>query len=101
LKYQVSDLARGDGSGRSLTEYRLRANFIHCPVPFWGARNGQKLVAISQSRAMQAWDIRGNYSRPICRRIIEEGGIPRGIFGSSKRGISVQLYRPENFLTPT
>lgn len=100
-KYRVSDLARGDGSGRSLTEYRLQAKFIHCPVPFWGSRRGQELMVISRSSLMQAWDLLGNYSRPICRRIVEEAGIPRELFGVGKRGVSVELYRPEIFLTPT
>ena len=29
---------RGDVSGLALTEYRLQAGFLNCPVPFWGAR---------------------------------------------------------------
>jgi len=94
------NLARNDGSGRSLTEYRLWANFIHCPVPYWGARRGKEIVGISQSREMEFWDIPGNYSRPICRRIVEEAGVPREAFGSYKCGISEQLYRPETFLMP-
>ena len=97
--YPASDLARGDGSGRSLTEYRLHTKFIHCPVPFWGARLGKELMAISQSPKMQAWKISGNYSRPICRRIVEAAGVPREMFGIGKRGVSVQLHRYENFLT--
>lgn len=99
---QIADLVRLDGSGRSLTEFRLWANFIHCPVPFWGVRRGQELMAISRSPEMKEWDFTppGGNSRPICRRILEEAGIPREAFGIGKRGVSVQLYRPETFLTP-
>ena len=95
------NLARSDGSGRSLTEYRLWANFIHCPVPYWGARRGEELVGISQSNEMGPWDIPGDYSRPICRRIVEEAGVPREAFGNYKCGVSEQIYRPDTFLTPT
>lgn len=101
-KRQITDLGRVDGSGRTLTEFRLGANFIHCPVPFWGVMRAQELVTISQSAEMQEWDFTppGGVSRPICRRILEEAGVPRDAFGIGKRGVSVQLSRPENFLTP-
>ncbi len=99
----IADLARVDGSGRSLTEYRLWANFIHCPVPFWGVRRVRDLMAISESKEMEPWDFSapGSDTRPICRRILEEAGVPRDAFGIGKRGVSVQFHRPENFLTPT
>ena len=98
---QFADIVRNDGSGRSLTEYRLWAGFIHCPVPFWGARQGHELIEISRSKEMKEWDfaLRGSYSRPICRRIIEEAGVPRDAFGVGKRGISVQFTRPQYFMT--
>ena len=60
-------------------------------------------MAISQSIEMKHWDYSppGGDSRPICRRILEEAGVPRDGFGIGKRGVSVQLHRPEAFLTPS
>ena len=83
------EIKRGDRSGLSLTEFRLSTGFIHCPVPFWGARHIHKVVAISRQPAMKPWDVPGDYSRPICRRIVETAGVPREAFGKSKLAVSV------------
>lgn len=94
------DIVRGDPSGLSLTEYRLWVGFIDCPVPFWGVRQIRDINAISNSKEMQPWDVGGDYSRPICRRIVEGYGVPRELFGTSKRRASVVLHRYLDFLTP-
>ena len=83
------EIKRGDASGLSHTEFRLSAGFINCPVPFWGCRQIHEVVAISRDRSMKPWDVPGDYSRPICRRICETAGIPRDGFGVSKRAGSV------------
>ena len=83
------EIKRGDCSGLTMTEYRLSAGFIHCAVPFWGARHIHEVVAISRQAAMKPWDIPGDYSRPICRRIVETAGVPRDAFGVSKKAGSV------------
>lgn len=90
-------IVRGDQSGLSLTEYRLQAGFIHCPIPFWGVRQIRDLRALSTSPEMEPWDIPGNYSRTICRRIVEEAGVPRKLFGQSKAASAV-LFK--EILTP-
>ena len=72
-----------------MTEYRLSAGFINCPVPFWGARQIHEVVAISRDPSMRPWDVPGDYSRPICRRIAETAGVPREVFGIKKRAGSV------------
>jgi hypothetical protein len=76
------DLVRGDQSGLSLTEYRLRAGFIHCPVPFMGVRQIRDVNRLSRSTELERWDVSGDYTRPICRRIVEEAGVPRELFGT-------------------
>jgi hypothetical protein len=100
-------IVRGDPSGLALTEFRLATGFIHCPVPFWGVRQIRDIHAISNAACMAPWDVGGNYSRPICRRLAEEAGIPRHAFGKAKRAITVNPYaggdfRPlkGQFLTP-
>jgi hypothetical protein len=91
------DLVRGDSSGLSLTEYRLWAGFIHCPLTFWGARQIGDLVRLSNSREMLPWDVPGEYSRPLPRRIAESAGLPRGAFGRVKRASAVAL---REFMNP-
>ena len=106
--YLSDKIVRGDPSGLALTEYRLHAGFINCAVPFWGTRQIRDIHAISNSAAMKQWDVQGNYSRPICRRIAEEAGLPRDSFGTRKKTVTVDpfsgwdvLHKGGNFLTPS
>lgn len=92
-------IRRGDPSGLSLTEYRLAAGFLHCPVPFWGVRQIREVNAISNAPEMKPWDIPGVYSRPICRRIVEEAGVPRELFGIHKKGLWGIYLKSDQFLT--
>jgi len=93
------DIVRKDQSGLSLSEYRLWTGFLHCPVPFFGIRQAAAINAISRSPEMARWDWPPGNSRPICRRILEEAGLPRHGFGVEKRAASVLLF-DEGFLTP-
>lgn len=90
------NLARGAHSGLSMTEYRLHAGFIHLPLPFFGLRQLPDLIKLSQSAEMSPWNIRSGYDRPICRRILEEAGAPREIFGMAKTGASIRFLRGED-----
>jgi hypothetical protein len=72
-----------------MTEFRLSVGFINCAVPFWGARHIHEIVAISRHPSMKPWDVPGDYSRPICRRIAETAGIPREAFGRKKMAGSI------------
>lgn len=101
LKSLSEHLVRGDRSGLSLSEFRLRAGFLHCPVPFWGARQVRDINRISNGPEMAPWDIGGQYNRPICRRIAETAGIPRRAFGIAKRATSEHPFSSEQFLTPS
>ncbi|WP_347159486.1 hypothetical protein [Pontibacter chitinilyticus] len=95
-----ASISRGDRSGLSLTEYRLWAGFLHLPLPFMGVRQIRDINAISNSPEMKPWDIPGNYSRPICRRIVEEAGVPRNMFGMSKKAASVLFGSKSDALMP-
>jgi hypothetical protein len=90
LKLDTS-IVRGDRSGLSLTEYRLLTGFIHLAVPFIGVRQIWDINKISNSEEMKLWDIPGNYSRPICRRIVEGAGVQRNHFGMKKKATTVHL----------
>ena len=101
--YLSDQIVRGDPSGLALTEYRLSAGFINCAVPFFGTRQIRDIHAISNAQVMKAWDVPGDYSRPICRRIAEEAGLLRESFGISKKAVTVSgsdSFDPTgNFLT--
>src|SRR5690606_23914570 len=92
------NIVRGDQSGLSLAEYRLRAGFLHCPVPFWGVRQIRDVRAVSNSSELANWDVEGDYSRPICRRIVEDAGVPRDLFGMKKKATWVQFIGSREFM---
>lgn len=93
-------IVRGDRSGLSLTEYRLWTGFIHLAVPFMGVRQIEDINRISNSTEMKPWDVPGDYSRPVCRRIAEGAGVQRNLFGISKKAASVLLGSREDILSP-
>jgi hypothetical protein len=97
------DFHRADQSGVSLTEYRLWAGFIHCPVPFIGGRQIRDIRSISRSPELAPWDVgrATRYTRPICRRIVEEAGACRESFGRHKTSPSVLFFDDrQSFLSP-
>jgi hypothetical protein len=85
-------LFRTDQSGSSLGEWRLRAGFIHLPLPCFGGEHYRDLVRISRSPEMRPWVVGRGYDKPIPRRIIEEAGVPRGTFGEVKRAASASIH---------
>lgn len=100
-KLSGEHLLRSDRSGLSLTEYRLRAGFVHCPLPFLGARHVDDVSRISTSPEMAPWDVGGDYTKPIARRIIESAGVPRDAFGMEKKAASVVFHSARNLLSPS
>lgn len=85
------DIIRLDTAGTDITEYRLWVGFIHFPVPLMGVRQIRDMNRISNSPEMLPWNVPGDYNRPICRRILEESGVPRNKFGLTKKHPAVML----------
>jgi hypothetical protein len=85
------DLRHGDLGGSGMGEWRLVVGLIHLPLPFIGARRRAEIVEITESAEMNPWRLNNSYDRPIARRIAEEAGVPRHLFGQSKMG-SVVLF---------
>ena len=83
-----------------MTEHRLHAGFIHLAAPFMGLRQLADLLTISNSPELAPWDVTTSYSRPICRRILEERGIPRHYFGQNKTGASIRFLRGQDAWSP-
>ncbi len=82
-------IVRGDPSGASLGEFRLRVGFLNLPVPFIGCTQHESIKQISNSAMMRPWSVENiHYDRPIPRRIAEEAGIPRHLFGQKKKAIA-------------
>lgn len=88
------DLETYDLSNVGLTEARLHLGYVHAPLPFIGARYRRELARISDSEEMRPWSVRETYDRPIARRLAEEAGVPRVLFGVRKRATVVEFVPP-------
>jgi hypothetical protein len=82
-------LKRKDSTGLGFCEHRLVKGVIHCPVPFWGIRQIADIKRISEADGMKPWALGGDYDRPVPRRIAEEAGVPRELFGQRKGATTV------------
>jgi hypothetical protein len=89
-----SSIRRGDLGGHGMSELRLLVGFIQLPLPFMGARRKPDLVRITESSDMAPWRVGTAYDRPIPRRIAEEAGVPRHLFGQSKMASVVLFSQP-------
>jgi hypothetical protein len=78
--------ARQKIGGCAIGEFRLRTGFIDFPLICSGALHAKAIRAITESKTMDPWSVGGSYDRPIARRIAEEAGVPRHLFGQSKKG---------------
>ena len=87
-----SALYRGDLSSCSMTEFRLRTDFVHLPLLFFGASEKFSLIDITDSPAMKPWTMPGHYDKPIQRRLAEDGGVARGTFATVKRRASARIH---------
>jgi hypothetical protein len=83
------DIVRGDPSGGSLTEFRLRVGFLNLPVPFIGCTEHRSIHAVSNSSQMKSWSRDAAYDRPIPRRIVESAGVPGHLFGQTKKAVAL------------
>jgi len=93
------ELSRTSDGGLSFTEHRIQLGCIHVPVPSLGARQARDVNAISNGPELAPWDVPGDYSRPMSRRIVEEAGVPREAFGMHKKAATNHFRRGEAVLT--
>ena len=91
-----SVVVKGDFAGLNLSETRLNAGFIHVPIPAIYLWSAPAIYRISNSPEMSAWRVGGAYDRPIPRRILEEAGVPRELFGYRKKAVVQSYDRPFN-----
>lgn len=77
-----------DSDGATLQEMRLRAGFVHLPPAFFGSGRTDQLLALAKAEEMAPWTLNNAYDRPVPRRIVEEAGVPRALFGQSKKMVT-------------
>lgn len=98
---QFNQLKMGDASSSSWLEFRLRVGFLYLPLGFLGFQQHHSLIDITHSDAMKSYFVPGNFNKPIARRILEEAGLPRQLFGQSKKAVSADYYQEglQHYLT--
>jgi hypothetical protein len=72
--------------GCALGEFRLRTGFLHLAPATIAAIHAPVIHPWNASPEMRPWSIGGTYDKPIARRIAEEAGVPRQLFGQVKKG---------------
>jgi len=73
--------------GCALGELRLRTGFLHfAPATIAAVRHAARIHRWNDAPALRPWSIGGDYDKPIARRIAEEAGVPRALFGLVKKG---------------
>lgn len=87
-----------DDSGSGLHELRLRKGFIHVPVPFIAATRHPELHDIAHSEEMRPYRMGNDYDRPLARRMVEERGVPRQLFGQKKKASGFMFTTEEAVL---
>jgi hypothetical protein len=87
-------LIRGDLGNHGLTEVRLQAGYSQLSFPYIGARSREDIYRITESSEMEPWRLNCAYDRPIPRRIAEEAGLPRSMFGQKKMASVLELPTP-------
>lgn len=75
-----------EGSNSNSYEVFLQSNTVLIMIPNIGADHASKIYEIALSEEMSPWRLGVKYDRPICRRIVEEAGVPREMFGQKKVG---------------
>jgi hypothetical protein len=87
-------------SGLSQAEFRLRVGYVpFCPSSI-GVEHNRDIFRIHMSEEMKPWSIGGKYDRPVPRRIAEEAGLPREMFGMKKLGGGHQVFRSADAFSP-
>ncbi|EAT17289.1 hypothetical protein HTZ97_01310 [Desulfuromonas acetoxidans] len=76
------------GVNEMMGEFRLIEGVFNCVVPWWGIQRVNQIKAIGRMAEMAPWTLHNDYDRPVARRLIEEAGVPRGLFAQRKKDTS-------------
>lgn len=86
-------LSRKDFSACSVTEFRLRLDYIDMPIPMLGMTQVASIAAVANSPEMRPYSVGGYYDKPIPRRMLEEAGFARGSFAATKRASTALIHQ--------
>ena len=87
-----------DGTpGCALGELRLRLGFLHFAPATTAIIHAPVIYPWNTSAELRPWSIGGIYDKPIARRIAEEAGVPRELFGQVKMGGPDPAQDPASF----
>ena len=81
---------RRDTSSHGFCELRLLRGVFQTPVPFWGVKKSGQIKKITHQSDMKRFYLNKDYDKPIARRIVEEHGVPRRIFGMTNKNTSLE-----------
>lgn len=87
-------LWRADLAGHGMGEVRLSVGLVFLPFPYIGAQRRADILDIADRPEMAQWRLGLGYDKPLARRIAEERGVPRQLFGMRKVNSTVSLPRP-------
>lgn len=93
-------LKKWDVAGHGLAEVRLKTGLIQAAIPVIGSRCRNSILRITENQEMAPWRLGTHYDRPIPRRIAEEAGVARDMFGQVKLASVVNLPTPNVPITP-
>lgn len=93
-------LKKWDVAGHGLAEVRLKTGLIQAAIPVIGSRHRTSILRITENQEMAPWRLGTHYDRPIPRRIAEEAGVARDMFGQVKLASVVSLPTPNVPITP-
>ena len=93
-------LTQFHGGGSRLIEFRLRAGFLNFSPLYAGGLHLSAIHGIAASDEMKPWRLGGGYDRPIARRILEEAGVPRGMFGLTKAASAFYQFKSVADMSP-
>jgi hypothetical protein len=97
------DMVTWDSAGADILYFRTRVGFLHLAVPSIGYCEYASMQRIANSEEMRPWSLpREEYDRPIPRRILEEAGVARELFGQSKKAAarSLKYCNPVSVIEP-
>ena len=76
-------------ASQTIHENMLKNNSVTISIPLIGGDRWVDLKRISNSEEMVPFSVGGQYDRPIPRRLLEEAGVRREMFGQRKFGAGI------------
>jgi hypothetical protein len=81
-------------AGCTCGEFRLRTGHIQLHPASLGEIHALTIRPWNSSTEMKPWSLDQKYDKPIARRIAEEAGVPRHLFGHRKKGGQKRKRQP-------